>query len=72
MKDSPKDQCKCIMSENLMNILKGLSAIYFSSKFWHTVLRGSSLNSSCWQSNCEAYKNVKILSLDIDPETNVS
>ena len=37
--------------------------------FWHMVLCDSSLNSSCWQSNCE---NGKTLPLDIDPETNVS
>ena len=73
MKDSPKDQCKCIiLYENFMNMLKGLSVTYDSSKFWHMFLCDSSLNSSYLQSNCEVCKNGKTLALGIDPETNVS
>ena len=63
MKHSPKNQCKCVMSEKFMNILKGLSVIYVSSKFWHAVLCDSSLNSSCWQSNLEPYLWIMILKL---------
>ena len=48
MKDSPNDQCKYIIHENLINMLKGLPITYDSNKFWHIVLCDSSLNSSYW------------------------
>ena len=51
---------------------KNLSITYESSKFWRMVLCDSSLNSSRWQINCEVCENGKALTLDIDPETNVS
>ena len=72
MKDSPEDQCKCIIHENFTNMLKGLSITCDSNKSSYMVLCDSSLNSSCWQSNCEVCKNGKTLHLDTDPETNVS
>ena len=59
MKDFPEDQCKCIIHENFTNMLKGLSITYDSNKSWYMVLCDSSLNSSCWQSNCEVCKNRK-------------
>ena len=61
MKDSPKDQCKCMIHEIYMNKLKGLFIAHGSSKSLHMVLCDSSLNSFCWQSNCEVCENGKIL-----------
>ena len=47
MKDPPKDHCKCMIHENFMNVLKGSSVTYDSSKFSHMVLCDSPLIPSC-------------------------
>ena len=57
--------------ENFINKLKGAAITYDSSTFWNSVLCDGSLNSVCWQGNCEDCVDGKKLNLNIDPATNV-
>ena len=72
LNQSPADQCKCMIHENFINKLKGAAITYDSSTFWNFVLCDDSLNSVCWQRNCEDCIDGKKLNLNIDPATNVS
>ena len=49
----PADQCKCMIHEYFINTLKEAAITYDSSTFWNSVLCDGSLNSVCWQGNCE-------------------
>ena len=51
LNESPADQCKCMIHENFINKLKAITCD--SSTFWNFVLCDDSLNSVCWQRNCE-------------------
>ena len=53
LNQSPADQCKCMIHENFINKLKGAAITYDFSTFWNFVLCDDSLNSVCWQGNCE-------------------
>ena len=46
---SQKDQCKCMIHENLFLKLDALGIIYGSS-FWNEVLCSTDLNNNCWLS----------------------
>ena len=44
LKESPADQCKCIVHENVINKLKALSILYNSNSFQNTVLCNNTTN----------------------------
>jgi len=48
--NSPKDQCKCQVHENLFLKLEAMGCDYDSS-WWDTVLCDTHPNSSCWKNN---------------------
>ena len=58
--DSPKDQCKCLIHENLFLKLDTIGILYDSS-FWTKVLCSMKDNSDCWNSRCDDCKNGKKL-----------
>ena len=54
--DSPKDQCKCMIHENLFYKLDALG-IEYTLDFWKDILCDDSPNSNCWLSKCDECKN---------------
>ena len=58
--DSPKDQCRCLIHENLFLKLNAMGISYDSS-FWTKVLYSTDDNSNCWNSKCDDCKNGKKL-----------
>ena len=56
--DSPKEQCKCQIHENLFLKLEALGYDYESS-WWETVLCDISPNSPCWKNTCIECKDGK-------------
>ena len=67
LKQSPENQCKCIIHENFINKLKALSTLYHFSLFWDTVLCNNTTNSQYWQRNCEDCGDGKKVIVNIDP-----
>ena len=53
LNQSPADHCKCMIHENFINKSKSAAITCDSSTFWNFVLGDYSLNSVCWQGNCE-------------------
>lgn len=53
LKDTPRDQCKCMKHENFINMLSGLNLSY-SNSFWENILCDSNdLCGICWKGKCE-------------------
>lgn len=71
LKDMPADQCKCKIHENFTLKLKGMNVVYDNS-FLNSVLCDNSLNSKCWQNQCEDCSNGKKLNIPNDPEKQVT
>jgi hypothetical protein len=65
MKQTPADQCKCKIHENLFLKLKSLKIPY--TTFWEDVLCDTTMNSLCWQGECEDCENGKLIKLSMDP-----
>ena len=70
--DSPRDQCRCKIHENLILRLKGLRIQYQSDTFWPLVLCDPTPNSSCWRQKCTDCSGGKKFTMDIEPETNIT
>lgn len=49
---SPKDQCKCMIHENLFLKFEAMGISYDSS-FWEKALCSTDSNSDCWLSKCD-------------------
>ena len=56
--DSPKEQCKCQIHENLFLKLEKMGCAYERS-WWETVLCATSPNSPCWHNTCVECKDGK-------------
>ncbi len=69
MKQTPADQCKCKIHENLFLKLKSLKLPY--ATFWEDVLCDTTLNSLCWQGECQDCENGQLIKMTIDPGTMV-
>ena len=67
LKQSPADQCKCKIHENLINNLKLLSILHYSGSFWDDALCNNTTNSQYWQWNCEICADDKKVIVNIDP-----
>ena len=70
--DSPRDQCRCKIHENLILRLKGLRIQYQSDTFCPLVLCDPTPNSSCWRQKCTDCSGGKKFTMDIEPETNIT
>ena len=70
--DTPADQCRCKVHENLILKLKGLQIKYDSTTFWESVLCDTSLNSNCWQSKCQECTGGKKIAIELDLAQHVS
>ena len=71
LKQSPADQCKCIIHENFISKLKALSIVYDSSAIWNTVLCHNTTSSQCWQGNCGDRVDGKKVIVNINPGNNI-
>ena len=58
--DSPKDQFRCLIHENLFLKLGAIGILYYLS-FRTKVLCSTGHNSECWNSRCDDCKNRKKL-----------
>lgn len=65
IKDTPSDQCKCMIHENFMYKVKGLKQNY-SNDWWSKILCDPSLDSKCWNNECESCSDGKKLLLPMD------
>ena len=60
--ESPKQQCKCQIHENLFIKLEAMG-IYYEKDWWNTMLCDSTPNSDCWKNMCKECIDGKKLSL---------
>jgi len=65
LKNTPADQCKCLIHENFILKLKALGLTY-DNAFWEQILCNDSSNSKCWQNSCEHCTSAKKLPLPTD------
>lgn len=71
MKDTPSDQCLCMIHENFFLKLKALQIFYYR-EWWGTVLcSDKDLTSSCWMGSCLECQNGKKLAIEMDPATAI-
>lgn len=71
MRQTPEDQCKCMICENFFLRLKALKIPYDSKLFWKETLCNDSLNSKCWQGVCEVCCKGQKLKCTEDLSNNV-
>ena len=73
LKNSPPDQCKCLVHENLRQRLLGLNISYDSSTFVPSIICDANPNSKCWRQECEICADGKLLQLPatVDPDDSV-
>ena len=64
MKQTPADQCKCKVHENLFLKLKSLKLPY--ATFWEDVLCDTTLNSLCWQGQYQECENGNLINMSIE------
>ena len=67
--DSPKEQCKCQIHENLFLKLEKMGCAYERS-WWETVLCATSPNSPCWHNTCVECKDGKKVHIEKGVECN--
>ena len=51
LRDSPKDQCKCMIQENLF-LKRTVIGISYDSTLWYNVQCNGKSNNDCWESKC--------------------
>ena len=71
LKNTPSDQCKCKVHENLILKLKALKYSY-SNSFWEKILCDVKINSACWQNRCEACCDGKLLLMPANSDDEVA
>ena len=69
MKQTPADQCKCKIHENLFLKLRSLKLPY--TTFWEDVLCDNTINSLCWQGQCQTCANGKLIKPTMDPGATI-
>jgi len=72
LKNSPPDQCKCLIHENLRQRLLGLKISYDSNVFLPSILCDATANSKCWCQECVICADGKLLQLPVGVDANKS
>ena len=57
LQDTPRDQCKCEIHENLLLKLEAMGHSYDRNMFWEEILCDASPNSAGWLHDCENCKD---------------